>query len=117
MRKRAEKLVCDIITEINHFKNIDRAEAELNAAVAEERSRVPPPDEIHRDGYNEGVAEEREKRKNLEIAARRTLAIYKALDENAYRGMCGFSLEVDEELRERMKVNRKALTKLTEVPE
>lgn len=42
-------------------------------AVNEYRSKVPPPDEIHRDGYNEGVKEEREKREALEFTAKSVL--------------------------------------------
>ena len=72
MRKRAEKIAAEIIEELDrHMETatgyiLDASFepyliSKLTAAVLEDRSKVPPPDEIHRDGYNEGVKEEREK--------------------------------------------------------
>ena len=45
-------------------------EAALYIARQAERSKVPPPDEIHRDGYNKGVKAERQR---WEAAAREVL--------------------------------------------
>ena len=73
MRKRAERIIRLLRPAGGYNKYIPQIEAELTAAVNEYRSKVPPPDEIHRDGYNEGVKEEREKWE----------AIREAIDENA----------------------------------
>jgi len=43
------------------YKLRNEITAALYIAQQVERSKVPPPDEIHRDGYNEGVEAERER--------------------------------------------------------
>jgi len=57
------------------YKLRNEITAALHVAQQVERSKVPPPDEIHRDGYNKGVEAERER---WEAAARKYRRIYKA---------------------------------------
>ena len=112
MRKRAEQALNKALNAAGEtwlstgprFKNaVVIIEAELNAAVNEYRSKVPPPDEIHRDGYNEGVKEEREKRKELELVARNMLYVFTgkiafhatggAVRQNAYDALAALLTE------------------------